>query len=42
MIIIHPDGYEHMEIFAFIAVLNSLALRTSGAPAKWENIRDAV
>ena len=25
--ILHPDGYEHIEIFALVSVLNSLALR---------------
>lgn len=27
MMILHPDGYEHIEIFALVSVLNSLALR---------------
>ncbi|CAE7432898.1 unnamed protein product [Symbiodinium sp. KB8] len=27
MMILHPDGYEHVEIFALVSVLNSLALR---------------
>ncbi|OLP97875.1 hypothetical protein AK812_SmicGene19723 [Symbiodinium microadriaticum] len=26
MMILHPDGYEHVEIFALVSVLNSLAL----------------
>ncbi|CAE7489457.1 unnamed protein product [Symbiodinium pilosum] len=27
ILVLHPDGYEHVEIFALLAVLNSLSLR---------------
>ena len=27
MMILHPDGYEHIPILSFVALLNSLALR---------------